>query len=500
MGSVPFRAKKKLERILIVEDDGIIARDIQMMLEELGYEVPGIAASGAEALQLASHENVDLLLMDVNIQGNIDGIETAAQLCRLYRLPVVFLTAHTDDNTLKRAREIEPFGYLAKPITMADLKVAVAVALTRYRSQRQVEKREEWLHSILQSTTEAMVITDPAGHIAFFNRAAEQITGIETNAACGQRLDDVLQLLDDKGNRQQFQPSFEMENSTVPQILTGSLVRANQTRCQVLASITRLQQEAPSGSVVVLHDISQAWARDQELRDANARLTRSNEKLTFLSQSLSHDLREPLRAISWYSDRLSFPGNEGLSEESKQRLEQIGKASQHMGTVISSLEEYFTAIRLDRAEAKPIDAAVPFHDALLNLGAAIEASNAQIEAPNLPVVCAHPTALMLIFQNLLANSIKYAGHHTPHIRISAQRDGDFWRFTVADNGTGFDPQQAERIFELFRRAHGREHSGSGIGLATCQRLVEQHSGRIWAETKPGEGSSFHFTLPSKQLR
>lgn len=498
MATTVVQAKHDAARVLIVEDDGIIARDIKMMLEELGYAVSGIASTGAEALALAANGNVDLALMDVNIKGNIDGIQTAAQLLKQQRLAIVYLTAHTDDNTLQRARETEPFGYIAKPITIADVKVGVAVALTRYRAQHQIEEREKWFLSILRSTGEAMIITNQQGRISFLNFAAEELAGITSGVVLGQALDDALRLVDKDGVRQQLFAADGAGQFSAPEAITGTIIRPDETRRQVLVSAEPLDKARQNGMVVVLHDISDLLRRELALENENEKLTHSNEKLKFLSYSLSHDLREPLRTINIYSDLLAMHEKEALSEDAKQQLRGIGDASRRMSSVMSSLLEYFSISNLDRSEARQIDAADSFREALSNLKSAIDESQAQIEAPNLPMVYAHPTALMLIFQNLVVNAIKYSGQKTPFIRVSACREGEFWLFTIEDNGMGFDPTQAQRIFELFRRGHDREHNGNGIGLATCQRLVQQNSGRIWAESTPGEGSQFHFTLPAEE--
>lgn len=495
MGSATVRTKEQAASILIVEDERIIARDIKLMLEELGYAVSGIASSGDQALALAAQQSSDLVLMDIRIKGDRDGVQTAAQLIERYQLPIVYITAHTDDLTLVRARETEPFGYVTKPITMQDLKIAIAMALTRHRAQRQIEKREEWFRSILRSTKEAIVITDGSGRISFLNQAAEEMTGNEQESALGRLMSDVLEILDENDQPQALQIYNQKNNFQEPQFLIGSIITPDELRQQVLVSIAPLQGEAGAGSVMVLHDISRIQDKQRALQQRNEQLQSFNNKLEFLSYSLTHDLREPMRMVSLYSDMLVKYDQNALSEETREQLKGIKQASLRMGTVMNSLLDYFSASQLDLKEQRPIDANVPLEEAKLNLSAAIRLSNANIEAYPLPVVHAHPTALMLVFQNLIGNAIKYANRESPIIRISAVRDGDFWCFTVADNGEGFDPQQAQRIFELFRRAHGRDKSGSGIGLATCQRLIEQHEGRIWAESKPGEGAHFHFTIP-----
>jgi signal transduction histidine kinase len=132
---------------------------------------------------------------------------------------------------------------------------------------------------------------------------------------------------------------------------------------------------------------------------------------------------------------------------------------------------------------------------LHNLKTAIETTGASVEVADLPPVEAHEVAVVQLFQNLISNAIKYSKDR-PLVRISAEREHDYWRFAIADRGIGIDPRDAERIFQIFKRAHGDEYPGSGIGLAICSRIVERYGGRIWVEGESGSGSTFYFSLPA----
>ena len=160
-------------RVLVVEDEGIIARDITSMLEDLGYEISGQAGTGADALRLASSVAADLVLMDIKIRGAMDGIEAAATIRQQFDIPVVFLTSHADSDTLRRANETEPFGYVVKPFNEADLKVAIEVGFNRHRLQQKVEDRKNWFDTALESIGDAVIATSAEGRIQFFNRGAE---------------------------------------------------------------------------------------------------------------------------------------------------------------------------------------------------------------------------------------------------------------------------------------------------------------------------------------
>ena len=135
--------------------------------------------------------------------------------------------------------------------------------------------------------------------------------------------------------------------------------------------------------------------------------------------------------------------------------------------------------------------------ALEALAGAIEAAHAEVTVGELPAVLADRANLCRVFQNLIGNAVKFTGDRTPQVSIAAERDGEHWRFSVRDNGIGMNPEHARRIFEPFQRLHGEEdYPGTGIGLAVCERIIDQHGGRIWVSAIPGEGSVFHFTLPA----
>jgi light-regulated signal transduction histidine kinase (bacteriophytochrome) len=167
-----------------------------------------------------------------------------------------------------------------------------------------------------------------------------------------------------------------------------------------------------------------------------------------------------------------------------------------MEMLVRDLLTYTQAGRLDRPET-PEDASVALNGALANLDGAIRTSCARVISEPLPSVRVHATQLQQLFQNLVGNAIKYRRPETPPvINVKAQRDGENWLFCVRDNGLGIEAEYKERIFGLFKRLHtGDEYSGTGIGLAICQRIVERHQGRIWVESEPGKGSTFKFTLP-----
>jgi signal transduction histidine kinase len=232
-----------------------------------------------------------------------------------------------------------------------------------------------------------------------------------------------------------------------------------------------------------------------ELERSNAELTRSNAELEQFASVTSHDLQAPLTTISMYAELLERRrGAERAGDPDL--VDGIRDATQQARALIRDLLEYSRAGR-GQLQLEEVSAATIVDEALERLAGAIEHSHAQVDVGELPVVLADRGNLCRVFQNLVGNAVKFTREDTPRVRIEAERDNGLWRFSVRDNGIGMNPDNTQRIFEPFQRLHGEEdYSGTGIGLAVCERIIDQHGGRIWVSSTPGEGSVFSFTLPA----
>lgn len=228
------------------------------------------------------------------------------------------------------------------------------------------------------------------------------------------------------------------------------------------------------------------------LASANYDLERSNRDLESFALAASHDLAEPLRAITAFSHRLSTRYAAELDADGQECLRFIGESAERMQALIQALLAY---ARLHQAELhlEPIDTERMVRHLLTTLD---NDGRAAVETAGLPQVVADRAQLGQVFQNLLANALKFVDAEQPQIRVSAVRNGDGWRFDVADNGIGIDPLHAERIFEVFQRLHPREEfEGTGIGLANVRRIMQRHGGRAWANGAIDEGATFFIALP-----
>jgi signal transduction histidine kinase len=233
----------------------------------------------------------------------------------------------------------------------------------------------------------------------------------------------------------------------------------------------------------------------EELERANAELTRSNAELEQFASVTSHDLQAPLTTISMYAELLERR-RASQADGDLDLVDGIRDATQQARGLIRDLLEYSRAGR-GHLSVEDVPAGLVVEQALDQLAGAIEESGAQITVRELPVVRADRASLCRVFQNLVGNAVKFSGEETARVSIEAERDNGDWRFSVRDNGIGMNPDHARRIFEPFQRLHGEEeYPGTGIGLAVCERIIDQLGGRIWVSSRPGEGSVFHFTLPA----
>ncbi|HKW37763.1 MAG TPA: ATP-binding protein [Burkholderiales bacterium] len=246
-------------------------------------------------------------------------------------------------------------------------------------------------------------------------------------------------------------------------------------------------------------DITDRKRAQSVLRAAYDELARSNAELQQFAYVASHDLQEPLRMIGSYTQLLERRYGDKLDTEAREFMGFIVDGATRMKQLIEDLLAY-SRVGTRGRELRAIQAQAALDRALVNLRAAIEASDAQITHDVLPEVNADDTQLAQLLQNLIGNAIKFRKKGEPlRIHVGAQDAGDEWRFSVSDNGIGIEPQYFERIFMVFQRLHTRdEYPGTGIGLAICKKVVDRHRGRIWIESAHGKGSTFFFTLPKTQ--
>jgi two-component system cell cycle sensor histidine kinase/response regulator CckA len=251
------------KRIFIVEDENIVSLDMKKRLEKLGYEVPGIASSGEEAVHLVLEMRPDLVLMDIKLAGKMDGVEAAKEILKSLSVPIVYITAYAENTTLKRAKITEPFGYILKPFEERELHINIEIALYRHMLQNIVKEREQLLYTTLQSIDDAVVVTDIEDNIQFFNPKAVLFTGVTKENAMGRKLAEVVTIVDTAADR-----TLKHKSQEIHQLLS-----VNGERRFVKSSVAPIigSRENNIGRVYVYHDVTAHELSKQALRRSEER-------------------------------------------------------------------------------------------------------------------------------------------------------------------------------------------------------------------------------------
>jgi PAS domain S-box-containing protein len=370
--------------------------------------------------------------------------------------------------------------------------------------ERQLLAARDLFRTTLASIGDGVIATDADGMITFMNPVAEELSGWESDASLGKPIDQVLILAHETTDDCVENPIAKAlhEGVVVGMANHTVLVTGDGRRIPIDDSASPIRDDAGQiiGGVIVFRDISAQRSADKALLDAHeklekraAELRRSNEDLSQFAHVASHDLRSPLNTIVQFTQLLEL--KYGNLAEGKELLAYVTSAATRMRRLIDDLLSYATASG-DRVESPPpVDTNALVRTAIENLRSLVDESGAVVTQDELPSVAASETSLVQIFQNLIGNAIIYRGSAPPRIHLSAAEQGHMWLFSCNDNGIGIAPEYQTQVFAAFRRLHGAERPGSGIGLAVCKKLVERYGGAIWVESISGQGSTFYFTLP-----
>jgi signal transduction histidine kinase len=236
--------------------------------------------------------------------------------------------------------------------------------------------------------------------------------------------------------------------------------------------------------------------REAELMTQAESLSRSNADLEQFAYFASHDLQEPLRMIAIYTELLDQNDMSQSDQESAMCVRVVRESVRRMEVLVRDLLMYSRAIHTDRVEQTETDPQDALRVATTNLAPQVEALGAEIIVAELPKVIADPVQLIQIFQNLIGNALKYRSAEAPRILVAAVRSPNAWILSVKDNGIGISSEYHEKIFSPFKRLHGQQYPGSGVGLAICRRIMERIGGQIWVESELGHGATFYFSVPA----
>jgi PAS domain S-box-containing protein len=490
-------------KILVVEDEVIVARTIASQLTQLGYSVVGTASSGATAIDKANRTQPDLVLMDVMLKGGMDGITAASQICSQRDVPIVFLTAYADENTLQRAKSTLPLGYIVKPFSPGELRVAVELALFKHQVDKELRTNRAYLSTLLHSMNDAVIATDEQGFVTFMNPAAEALTGWREAEAFGKDATEVLRLVDEVTDLPIDHPVAQVLQTQEVTFLNEftALINRNGDRIPIgdSASPLRRQLEGIGGVVVVFWDMS-AYRRSELLQKALEKEQELNQLKSQFVSTVSHEFRTPLAVIRTAAELIDLHGATLLDDKMKTYIQRIKNSVQQMNHLMEDV------LVMGRVEAErlyftpaPIDLQQLCQDLVeecsLNLSDAHEMVFTHPD--HAPETWMDENLLRLILSNLLNNAIKYSptGGRI-HFSYTYALDEQTVIFQIQDQGIGIPQSEQAQLFEAFFRASNtRSIQGTGLGLAIVKRCVELHQGQIDISSEVTVGTTFTVTLP-----
>jgi PAS domain S-box-containing protein len=366
----------------------------------------------------------------------------------------------------------------------------------RKRAEETLRVIEAGFFNFIESAPDAMLLCDREGRILLANSQTEQLFGYQR----AQLYHQPVELLVPERLRQRHlaqrtayltQP-YRRSMGSGPELFCR---RADGSEFPAEISLSAVNTEAGLMICAAIRDVTESKRAEEALRRTAAELTRSNTELDQFAHAASHDLQEPLRTVTSLAQLLSLDYSDKLDAQARSYLTSVVASAKRMQSLLDGLLKY-SRVGAQRNPFDRVDLNEVCDAVVADLKVAFEQSQAQLTRDSLPAVRGDRIQLIQLFQNLLANAIKFRGTRSPRIHVSAQRRDQEWVLAVHDNGIGINPEKFDQIFLLFHRLHGREeYPGTGIGLALCKKIVAQHGGRIWVESERDAGAVFFFTLP-----
>lgn len=497
---------KRKHQILIVEDEGIVAADIQDCLEDCGFEVTAVASSADDAIREASRACPDLVLMDIRIQGARDGIETAGLLRHRFGVPVIYLTAHGDRDTIERAKQTEPMAFLLKPFKQAELENAVEIALYRAQKEKKLREWERWFVGVMGSVGEAVVSADAHGRVTFLNPAAERLTGFSWQEAFGQPIADVVRMFDEhSGGSLESSIVQSLRTKQASALTSAVLLSKHGDRRFVSDSALPVGDEsALLGAVTVLRDQSEPRKIRQRL-ELGDRLA----SLGAMAASVAHEINNPLTAVIGNIDLAATELEElaatgfDASQASREGLGRANAALRDARLSAGRMAHLVTDLRAFARPAESRSGVIDVHSVLrwaLDITAHEMHGRARVcrDFGEVPLIAADETRLGQVLVNLLVNAaqaITPGAAERNEVRVSTRTAPDGAAvIEVQDPGCGMDREVLANIFEPFFTTKPAG-TGSGLGLSISHGIVKSLGGKIEVDSESGKGSTFRVVLP-----
>ncbi|HAC16190.1 MAG TPA: hypothetical protein DCE78_09660 [Bacteroidetes bacterium] len=509
------------KRLLIVEDERIVALDLRRRLEKLGHVVVDHVVSGDAAISSAAEHHPDLILMDIRIEGPIDGIDTAAKIRQKLHIPHIFLTAHSDEATIERAKKTDPDGYILKPFTDRDISLNIQIADQKAIFRNELRLSELKFRSLVQNSSDIIIEVNQGGQILYASPPLERILGYNPDLLVGTSLAGIVEKQDVSGLNKLFEqcgfiPVFDTEDvyfDDIKTMVSGGQIPKSELRfthaekgwlyMEVLASKTQ-NDEMPVTLVLNVRDISERKRFETELMQAKIKAEEMNRLKSVFLSNISHELRTPLTGILGFASILETE----LDGEQLDMAQSITKSGNRL------LETMESVMDLALMESNKID--VEFSDVVVSdvvqqivrmlTGVAFEKNlRIKVIARNEPKSVETDRRLLAqVLHNIVSNAIKFTEKGGVQITIDQtveQYGGDRHSFVlihIKDTGIGINEDFIPYIFDEFKQestGNTRKYEGTGLGLSIAKRMITLLNGDITVQSKPGHGTTFTIKLP-----
>lgn len=361
----------------------------------------------------------------------------------------------------------------------------------RKEAQNQLEAEKDFSENIVNNSTYGIIAFDTGLKFTAWNKTMEKLTGVSRRKALGKTIWQLFPGLKNLENEKLFNEVLEGKKVLLQE-------RTNEDGSFVFeTNLVPLKNKSGQilGGLILINNITARKNAEKKIKQKNKELEQSNRELERFADVISHDLKEPLRMISNYTQLFARKYEQMLDPDAKEFINYALDGVHRIQLLINDLIEY-NSLGRQILDIKPTKIADVIENVIKDLKNEIDASHAVITWSSLPEVKCNRKQMDRLFYNLIDNAIKFRSSNPPEIHISAVKKGHSWLFSVQDNGIGMDNRYNDRIFVLFQRLHGRDaYSGTGIGLAICKKITEMHNGEIWFESLPGKGTTFYFTIP-----
>lgn len=498
--------------IYIVEDEKIVAMDIRNHLNSIGYNVLGISSSGEECLEKVKILQPDLILMDINLSGELTGIETAEKLGQIINVPVVFLTAYTDDKTLKEIKRTGYYGYVTKPFKEIDLKTEIEFTIDRFNKVQKLKKEhdasktslketEEFFKQVVDNVSDFIYRIDLKGNFTYVNPSALKQTGYTNQELLSMKYTNLVR--NDFKQKAYFFFKNIFQNKIENSYFEFPMVTRNGDEMWIGQKIHLLRSNASIvGFQVVARDITNEMAFKEQLILAKKNAENTAQIKSLFLANMSHEIRTPLNGIIGVINLLS---NTDLTDKQQTYINAITSSSNQLLGIINDVLDLS---KIEAGKMEIIESEFDLHELIQSVISIFEIKtfekgiglNFKINY-NVPrLVIGDSIRLNQILYNLLGNAVKFTENGNVDLNVSIisdKEDQSEIEFCVSDSGIGMAEESMEKIFESFTQAEGettRKFGGTGLGLAIVKKLVDLQGGTIQVSSRLNEGSCFKIRL------